>query len=171
MKLLPTLSLATVFAAATLNAAAAITLHEVTLPPINHTPAELVIVASDGTQTVYSQTALEEFSTYQMTTVTPWRDAETAFQGVLLREVLHAHGLADAEAILVTAENDYTTRLPRTLWQDIEVLIATRVEGQPHSRRARGPFQFVIDMEQLETSEVANEGHLVWMAARIEAAD
>lgn len=171
MKILPTLSLALAMAAATLTPAAALVLQEVALPPVTHMPAELVVVAPDGTQTTYSQADLERFATYQMTTVTPWRENETDFQGVLLTDVLQAHGLGDARAIVVTAENDYTTEIPRELWEDIQVLIATRVEGQPHSRRHRGPIQFVIDMGQMEASEIANEGHLVWMAARIEAAD
>lgn len=74
------------------------------------------------------------------------------------------------EAILVTAENDFTSVIPREVRLQHDVMLATRVDGQPHSRRARGPIQFVIDMDACENSTVAREGHLVWMAARIEAA-
>lgn len=143
----------------------------VELAPIKHNSAELVIVSPDGTETSYSPEQLEGFTSYQLQTKTPWREETTSFEGVLLNDLLGAHGLHDVEAIVVTAENDYATTIPRELWMDIEVLVATRVDGRPHTRRARGPIQFVIDLETMEGSDVANQGHLVWMAARIEAAE
>ncbi len=143
----------------------------VELQPINHLSAELVVVDAEGQETAYSPEQLEEFDSYALTTMTPWRDAAANFEGVLLMDLLQAHGLASADAILVTAENDYKTTIPRALWESVEVLIATRVDGRAHTRRARGPIQFVIDRQEMEASSVATESHLVWMAARIEAVD
>ena len=79
--------------------------------------------------------------------------------------------MVDAEAITVTAENDFEVTIPREIWTELDVLVATRVDGAPHSRRARGPIQFVIEMDSYAASRVVREDHLVWMAARIEAAE
>lgn len=141
----------------------------VTLEPMEHMQAELVVARPDGSEMSYTPAALEEFPTYRLRTTTPWRAEPAEFDGVMLRDILAANGLEGVDAILVTAENDFTATLPRALWETVDVVVVTRVDGRPHSRRARGPIQFVIDMDAYEASDVALEDHLVWMAARIEA--
>ena len=142
---------------------------EVDLDPISHIDAELVIVGMDGAETTYSPADLEAFQTYSLTTTTPWRDEPAVFEGVLLRDVLDAGGLSEIDSIAVTAENDYRTVIQRALWETVDILVATRVDGRPHSRRARGPIQFVIDHDEFNASGLTSESNLVWMAARIEA--
>lgn len=139
----------------------------VTLVEMTHSAAELTIMGADGTETTYSPAQIETLPTYSLITKTPWRDTPANFEGVLLRDLLAAHGLADASEITVTAENDYTVSIPREIWEELDVLVATRVDGAPHTRRARGPIQFVIDMDSYEAHSGAREDHLVWMAARI----
>ncbi|MBT8425579.1 MAG: hypothetical protein KJO67_11430 [Silicimonas sp.] len=103
-----------------------------------------------------------------MVTKTPWRPEEAVFEGTTLQVLLRAHGLDGSEAIRVTAENDFQSIVEREVWEDVPILLATRVDGRPHTRRARGPIQFVIPDADYSSSDVAKEGHLVWMAARIE---
>ncbi|WP_299850572.1 hypothetical protein [uncultured Roseovarius sp.] len=139
------------------------------LDPINHTKATLIIVSHDGSETSYTPSELEKFATYSLTTKTPWREEPAKFEGVLLSEILSAHGLDRAASILVTAENDYKTTMSQELINSVDILVATRVDGRAHSRRARGPIQFVIDAETFATSSLTSESNFVWMAARIEA--
>ena len=141
---------------------------EVELAPINHADAALVIVGVDGSETTYSPAELEQLTTYSLTTTTPWRDEAATFEGVLLSDLLAANGLDSVESILVTAENDYSTIIERELLDSVEILVATRVNGLPHTRRKRGPIQFVIDDEAYSSSELTSESNFVWMAARIE---
>lgn len=141
----------------------------VDLDPITHANATLVVVGADGRETAYSPSALEELPTYSLTTRTPWRDVPATFEGVLLSDLLAAHGIDGATAISVKAENDYATVIPRVIWDELDVLVATRVNGQAHTRRARGPIQFIIDMDAYDASDRTIEANLVWMAARIEA--
>ncbi len=142
---------------------------EVELAPMTHAEATLLVVGADGAEIRYSPADLEGFTTYRMTTTTPWRDEPANFEGVLLADLLAASGLDGVDAIAVTAENDYSTVLTRALWESVDILVATRVDGRPHSRRARGPIQFVIDSETFNSSDLTSESNLVWMAARIEA--
>jgi len=144
---------------------------ETVLEPITHQQASLVIVGRDGVETSYSPAQLEEMATYSLTTTTPWREAPANFEGIMLRDVLQAHGLDTANTLLVTAENDYTTTLTRELVENVDIMIATRVDGRPHSRRARGPIQFIIDAGDFSASDLTSESNFVWMAARIEVVD
>jgi hypothetical protein len=141
----------------------------VSLDPLAHTEASLTVIAPDGTATIYSPQELETLTTYRIETVTPWRPTAARFDGVMLRDILSVNGLANAGAIKVTAENDYAISIPREVWTSIPVLIATRADDQPISRRNRGPIQFVISQHDFRTSEIPKERYLVWMAARIEA--
>ena len=151
-----------------LQNATAGTLEPVELQPIRHRPATLTVVAPDGTERSYTAAELETFPTYSLTTRTPWRETPANFEGVLLSDILAANGLADAGSVMVTAENDYASTISRDVWEDVDILVATRVDGRAHSRRARGPIQFVIDMEAFAASDLTSESNLVWMAARIE---
>ncbi|MFQ1700482.1 hypothetical protein ACJ5NV_07790 [Loktanella agnita] len=150
------------------SAAIAAELHPVTLEPITHAEAELVLVHPDGHETSYTPETLENFPTYRLRTTTPWRDEPADFDGILLRDLLASAGLDSLDQIRTLAENDYSTTIPRELWENVTVLVATRVDGEPHTRRARGPIQFVIPMDEYTSSPVANESYLVWMAARIQ---
>lgn len=142
---------------------------ETELAPIVHTEASLTIVAPDGSELVFTPAELEALPTYSLTTTTPWRPEPARFEGVLLSDVLDAGGLGEAASIRVTAENDYTTVIERALLDELDILVATRVDGQAHSRRHRGPIQFVLDADAFAASEIASESNFVWMAARIEA--
>ena len=143
---------------------------EVQLEPISHSEAVLVIVGENGAEMAYSPAELEQrMQTYSLTTTTPWREEPAEFAGVLLTELLNANGLGAVGAIVVTAENDYSTVIDRALLDSVPILVATRVDGKAHSRRARGPIQFVLDMDTYTSSELTEESNYVWMAARIEA--
>lgn len=169
MKLRVFLAAATIVGMA-IGASQAETPQPVELKPMKHRQAELVVVGADGQEMAYDPAGLETLPTYRMVTATPWREEPAAFDGVLLTDLLEQHGLSDAPAIVVTAENDYQVTIAREAWNDVQILVATRVNDRPHSRRARGPIQFVIGQENFQESEIANDNLLVWMAARIEAA-
>lgn len=134
-------------------------------------PATLTVIGPDG-ERVYDAAELEKLGTYRLETVTPWRDRPAVFEGVLLDDLLRANGLSGVRAIRVTAENDYTVEIPREVWTGRPLMIATRVDGRAHTRRARGPLQFVFPMsDEPALDEQSFEANWVWMAERIEPAD
>ena len=118
----------------------------VTLAPLEFGPARLVVSGPEGEET-YDPALLEgTLETYRLVTTTPWREDPVAFEGVMLRDLLEEHGLTEVEEIRVTAENDYEVTIPARVFNKVPILIATRVDGAPHTRRARGPLQFVLPM-------------------------
>lgn len=146
-------------------------LTEVKLQKMNHETATLTVVGPDGIATQYSPAQLEAFPTYSLTTTTHWRDGASVFEGVLLSDILAANHLENDPNIKVTAEDQYNAILSKELIDSVPILVATRVDGKPHSRRMRGPIQFIIDAETFANSPLTNETTLVWMAARIEGMD
>lgn len=138
------------------------------LAPLDATNATLVVQsAPDIAGVSMDLDAIEALDTYQMTTTTPWRDGPAVFEGVLLRDLLGAHGIADAPMILVRAENDFQSRIPRAVWAETDIMVATRVNGGRISRRERGPILFVVDATTYASSDLLSENHLVWMASVI----
>ena len=138
------------------------------LGPIQHGDASLTVHGSEGAGVTYTVEELERFPTYRLTTVTPWRPEPATFEGVLLTDVLAASELRNVPAIRVIAENDFSSDIPKEVWDSVPVLIATRVNGAPISRRERGPILFVVEDAVYHEVAIVEERHLVWMAARIE---
>ncbi len=141
----------------------------VDLAPIVHADAVLAVVGADGNEISYTPAQLEELPTYSLTTRTPWRAAPARFEGILLTDLLAENGISEVDAILVRAEDDYSTVIQQAVWESLDILIATRVDGKAHTLRARGPFQFVIDMEAHERSKYMSSTNMPWMANRIAA--
>lgn len=126
-------------------------------------------VSTEGKDQSFTPAELEQLGTFSMTTDTPWRENPAEFVGVRLTDLLSATGLEDVSAIRVIAENDYAITMDRDVWVNNDLLIATRVDGRGHTRRARGPIQFVFNMSEApETGEEDFQSNWVWMAARIE---
>jgi len=141
-----------------------------TLDPIQFGAAQLVVQGPEGAKSYDPAMLEQELQTYRLVTTTPWRQEAATFEGVMLHDVLERHGLTGTSGIKVTAENDFEVTIPAELIAEVPILIATRVDGQPHTRRARGPLQFVIPMDIYEELGLT-ERYWVWMAARIEAAE
>lgn len=143
----------------------------VALEPMSLNPSSLTVAGPNGVFE-FSGADLEALGAHRVTTTTPWRETPAVFEGVLLTEVLAIAGLENTAKIRVVAENDYAVELPRSVWTERPLLIATRVDGAPHERANRGPLQFVFPMNADRTTARSDfEGNWVWMAARIEAAE
>lgn len=136
-----------------------------------HLEAALQIEGRNGEVISYSPSELESFPTYRLETTTPWREVPAVFEGVLLADVLREHGLHSAGAIRMTAENDFNAVFDREVWEAAAFLIATRVDGRPHTRRARGPLQIVVAADDYQRIDIIGERHLVWSLSRIEPAE
>lgn len=137
------------------------------LQPLALEPSQLTVDGPEGAVT-YSGESLEALGAYALVTTTPWRETPATFEGVLLSDLLEQNGLAEVAAIEVTAENDYAVVIERDVWTERPALIATRVDGAPHTRKARGPLQIVFPMDaDPRTAEPVFEGNWVWLAARI----
>ena len=103
-------------------------------------PVILSVQTADQTRAKsYNRTQLESLGLIEITTITPWTDGDMRFEGVLARNVLADFGQS-GRRIIAVALNDYQVEIPVRDLQRYDVILATRLNGQPMSVRERGPI-------------------------------
>ncbi len=90
----------------------------------------------------WSMAMLEALPQHSFSTMTPWAPQPLQFSGPLLRDVLQAVG-AQGQRLQARALNDYSVQIPVQDALAHDLLLATRMNGQPMSVRQRGPL-FVV---------------------------
>ena len=90
----------------------------------------------------WSMAMLEALPQHSFTTMTPWAAQPLQFSGPLLRDVLQAVG-AHGQRLVARALNDYSVQIPVQDAMAYDMVVATRMNGQPMSVRQRGPL-FVV---------------------------
>ena len=90
----------------------------------------------------WSMAMLEALPQHSFTTMTPWAQQPLQFSGPLLRDVLQTVG-AQGQRLVARALNDYSVQIPVQDPLAYDMVVATRMNGQPMSVRQRGPL-FVV---------------------------
>lgn len=77
--------------------------------------------------------------------VTTWSRYDNRWEGVATRDLLdHAMPKADADYVMLTAYDGYTTNLPLADFAADDSILATAWEGQPLSRDHGGPMRLIV---------------------------
>jgi hypothetical protein len=90
----------------------------------------------------FDMAMLEKLPQTTMTTQTPWEKGPTTFSGPLLRDVLAA-AKASGSTIKAVALNDYKTSIPVSDTQQYDMVLASRMNGEPMPVRTKGPL-FIV---------------------------
>jgi hypothetical protein len=111
---------------------------------------------------------LEEMEQREFTTATIWTDGPQVFTGVELVHILHLIG-ASGDSLRAHAINDYTVSIPVADAVSRGPIIAYRRNGEPMSRRDKGPLWIVYpyDSSVDYRSEVIYS-RSIWSLERIE---
>lgn len=137
-------------------------------PAMRHEVDGSIKLAGSGSAWEIPIAEIERLPMVQLRTRTLTDDQEVDFQGVLLADLLKHVGAAAAERITVRAEDYYSAVIPQSDWIRFPVLLATRVDGRPLSRRDRGPAKIIYpigDHPELAEPPYANRG--VWLVSEI----
>lgn len=125
-----------------------------------------------GTQTLFSDEGLSALPQISFTTSTLWTEGEIEFSGPALLDVLDAAGLSgDWEAIRLTALNDYSVTMERSLIEPMAPIVANRMNGTPFSVRDKGPLWVMFPFDQ--DIRFRSESYFalsIWQLSRIETA-
>ena len=106
--------------------------------------------------------ALERLGLSTLTTWTPWTDGEIEFEGVLARRLMEAVGARGSEAE-VHALNDYKEVIPLDDFDNYDVLLAMRMNGQLMRVRDKGPIWIVYPWsDHPELDDFATREKSVW---------
>jgi hypothetical protein len=123
---------------------------------------------ASGSRTV-TIAEVEALPMVRMVTGTGWAETAKTFEGVLLSDVLAHLGAPDASSITVRAVDSYSATIPREHWLEYPILLATRSDGRPLTRRDRGPARIIYPVTlvpALSDTEYANRS--VWLITEIE---
>lgn len=94
----------------------------------------------------FDRQMLEDLGTVTIRTATPWYDGVVTFEGVLMRVLLAAVG-ADATQVTATALNDYQITIPAADFEEFDVLLAMKRDGEPMPIRDKGPLFIVYPFD------------------------
>lgn len=117
----------------------------------------------------FDRAALEAMPQISFRTSTIWTEGETEFTGVSLLGLLRDCGITDG-AFRAIALNDYAVEIPVDELLDEAPIIAHLMDGEPFSRRGKGPLWIVYpyDSSPEFRSETAY-GRSVWQLTRLSA--
>lgn len=129
-----------------------------------------ITIAFPGTrpEIVLDQEQIAQLPHTIIRTTTPWTKGVTEFEGVLLRDLLGDDRHHDIDVI---AMNAYTARIPVSDINQIDVILAYKVNGAYPSIRQKGPYWVIYPRDNLpEMSEQDLNMRMVWQVQRIRVA-
>lgn len=115
----------------------------------------------------FDLSSLEDMGVSQVQTSTPWTEGQPVFEGVLMRDLLHAVG-AEGTTITATALNDYRVDIPMSDFEDYPVILAYRMNGHRLEVRDKGPLWIIYPQDEfpeLNTKKV--QSRWVWQVKEI----
>lgn len=133
--------------------------------------AALTLSQGAGGDTLeFSQDQLEALPMATVVTENEFTDGKVTFRGPLVRDVVDHLGLGDADTLRFTAANDYYVDVPTSDIRKYNVILALEADGQPLSRRDKGPIWLMYPIsDNSELRDPVYNTRLIWQVVRIEA--
>lgn len=119
----------------------------------------------------FDRAMLQDLQQRTITTATPWFEATHDFSGPLGAALLDAVG-AQGATLRVVALNDYAATVPVSDLRDLDVVLATHLDGQVMSVRDKGPLFLIYPFD--DNPDLFDEvyfGRSVWQIAQIVVGD
>jgi hypothetical protein len=117
---------------------------------------------NDGAVARFDREMLEAMGMVKVTTLTPWYDSPSEFEGVSMRALMELVG-AEGTEVLATALNDYQSAIPMADFDRYIVVLALKRDGTPMPIRDKGPLFIVYPFDsdpRLQTEQYY--GRAVW---------
>jgi hypothetical protein len=112
--------------------------------------------------------ALEQMPHHTIATATPWTEGVSAYEGVLLRDLLHQLGVSGA-TLKLTALNDYVITIPAADFDKYDVVLAYSRDGQAMPVRDKGPLWVVYPLDgHPELNNEDTHAKMIWQVRRLE---
>jgi hypothetical protein len=113
--------------------------------------------------------AIAALPQYTLRTSNEFVDGVAEFRGPLARDVVAVIGRGSARIAKLTAANDYSVEIDLSEFERYEVIFATSMNGQPLSRRDKGPIWVIYPMDQYEElQDPSYNNRLIWQLVRVE---
>ena len=122
---------------------------------------------NDGDVARFDRAMLEAIGTVKLTTLTPWYDRPTEFEGVSMRALMAYVG-AEGTEVVASALNDYQSEIPMADFDRFDVVLALKRDGVPMPIRDKGPLFIVYPFDsdrQLQTEQYYSRS--VWQVKEL----
>ncbi len=126
--------------------------------------------ASDGAgpRAEFDRTMLAGLGMQTVRTSTDWTDGVKAFRGPYVRDVLDAAGYR-GETVTATALNDYSVEIPMADFERYPVVLAMEMDGEPLTRRDKGPLWIVYPRDEFaELATAETNAKWIWQLRSLE---
>ena len=97
---------------------------------------------NDGAVARFDRQMLEALGTTKLTTMTPWYEQVVEFEGVPMKTLMEAVGATGTE-VTATALNDYASTIPMADFDQYDVILALKRDGEYMPIRDKGPL-FIV---------------------------
>lgn len=135
-------------------------------------PEEVVLVVTGdavGGSIAFDAGHLARLPQHVVRTTTAWTDGVKTFEGVLMRDLLEPLGGRHAGTARLSALNDYVIDVPVSDFYRYDVILASRMDGVPLTRRDKGPLWVVYPRDRFdELQDERYDSRWVWQLNRIE---
>lgn len=142
---------------------------EETAPPVaSATQGTILEIERDGDEPfLFDLAALEALPQHSFATSTIWTEGVRQFSGPPLAAVLAAAGL-EMVPVQAFASNGYGVTLTFPPGDALVPIVATRIDGQPISRREKGPLWVMFPFDSDEAFRNAEVfGQSIWHLVRL----
>ncbi len=122
---------------------------------------------NDGDAARFDRPMLEALGTLGFVTSTPWYKGTNRFDGVSMRTLLRTVQ-ASGDRVLAVALNDYTTEIPVSDFEQYDVLLALKRDGEYMPIRDKGPLFIVYPFDsspELQAQKFYNRS--AWQLAQL----
>jgi hypothetical protein len=114
------------------------------------------------------QAALEQMPHYRITTSTPWTEGVSAYEGVLMRDLMKELGITGS-TIKLTALNDYQITIPTADFEQYDVLLAYARDGKAMPVRDKGPLWVIYPLDDHpELNGQETHAKMIWQVRRLD---
>jgi hypothetical protein len=123
---------------------------------------------NDGDVARFDRAMLEEIGTITISTMTPWYDHVVTFEGVSMKALMEHVGAEGTEVVAV-ALNDYRSTIPLSDFENYDVVLAMKRDGELMPIRDKGPLFIVYPYDS--DPELRNEQYYsrsVWQVKELE---
>lgn len=112
--------------------------------------------------------ALEQMPHHRIATSTPWTEGVSAYDGVLLRDLMKQLGVA-GDTVRLTALNDYQIAIPTADFQKYDVLLAYARDGMAMPVRDKGPLWVIYPLDDHpELNGQETHAKMIWQVRRLD---
>ncbi|MDB6452609.1 molybdopterin-dependent oxidoreductase [Falsirhodobacter sp. 20TX0035] len=123
---------------------------------------------NSGKNATFDRQMLEGLGLVDVTTTTPWHGADRMrFTGVPLSVLLHYVG-AEGTTVTALALDDYQSEFPVSDTEEIDVLLAMKLNGEDMTVRTRGPLFIIYPYDSSSTLNTKTYyARSAWQVARL----